>query len=239
MVEADSGIDADADVVAGQQPPSARTTLDRERIVAAAIAFIDESGLTGAHHASARRRPRGRGDVALPLRPRPREPPGRRGDRDHGRDAGRRGGPRHPARRVAGLPAAAGPRRTPGGAGAPQGVPAGRLASRGGAVAAPTAAQPVLGRGVPGRADRRGVQRRRRRRGLPGVHQLPAGSPAPRGGRARRRRRARSTCSRAARTCRRASRRTPRSAGWATPWPRTTRRSSSRSPWRTCWTGSR
>ena len=47
MVEADRGIDADADVVAGQQPPSARTTLDRERIVAAAIAFIDESGLTG------------------------------------------------------------------------------------------------------------------------------------------------------------------------------------------------
>jgi AcrR family transcriptional regulator len=33
-------------MVAGQEPPSARTTLDRERIVAAAIAFIDESGLT-------------------------------------------------------------------------------------------------------------------------------------------------------------------------------------------------
>jgi AcrR family transcriptional regulator len=46
MVEADSGMDADADLVAGQEPPSARTTLDRERIVAAAIAFIDESGLT-------------------------------------------------------------------------------------------------------------------------------------------------------------------------------------------------
>jgi AcrR family transcriptional regulator len=39
-------MDADADLVAGQEPPSARTTLDRERIVAAAIAFIDESGLT-------------------------------------------------------------------------------------------------------------------------------------------------------------------------------------------------
>ncbi|MEO5711724.1 MAG: TetR/AcrR family transcriptional regulator C-terminal domain-containing protein [Nocardioidaceae bacterium] len=47
MAEADIGIDADADIVAGQEPPSARTTLDRERIVAAAIAFIDESGLAG------------------------------------------------------------------------------------------------------------------------------------------------------------------------------------------------
>jgi AcrR family transcriptional regulator len=44
----DSGVmDADADVVAGNPPPSFRTPLDRERIVAAAISFIDEFGLPG------------------------------------------------------------------------------------------------------------------------------------------------------------------------------------------------
>jgi AcrR family transcriptional regulator len=40
-------LDADAAVVAGEEPPSARRPLDRERVVAAAIAFIDESGLPG------------------------------------------------------------------------------------------------------------------------------------------------------------------------------------------------
>jgi AcrR family transcriptional regulator len=40
-------VDADAHVVAGGEPPSARTPLDRERIVDAAIAFIDDSGLAG------------------------------------------------------------------------------------------------------------------------------------------------------------------------------------------------
>ena len=39
--------DADADVVAGREPPSARQPLSRERIVTAAIAFIDEHGLPG------------------------------------------------------------------------------------------------------------------------------------------------------------------------------------------------
>jgi AcrR family transcriptional regulator len=39
--------DADADVVAGHPPPSARVPLDRERIVAAAIAYIDDQGLSG------------------------------------------------------------------------------------------------------------------------------------------------------------------------------------------------
>ena len=39
--------DADADVVAGNPPPSARVPLDRERIVAAAIAYIDDQGLSG------------------------------------------------------------------------------------------------------------------------------------------------------------------------------------------------
>lgn len=40
-------IDADGLVVAGEQPPSARIPLDRERIVGAAVAFIDEFGLAG------------------------------------------------------------------------------------------------------------------------------------------------------------------------------------------------
>ena len=43
----DKQIDADADRVAGQAPPSARRPLDRERIVAAAIDFIAEHGLPG------------------------------------------------------------------------------------------------------------------------------------------------------------------------------------------------
>jgi len=40
-------VDADAAVVAGSDPPSARAPLDRERIVAAAVSFIDENGLAG------------------------------------------------------------------------------------------------------------------------------------------------------------------------------------------------
>lgn len=40
-------IDADASVVGGGVPGSARVRLDRERIVAAAIAFIDDQGLAG------------------------------------------------------------------------------------------------------------------------------------------------------------------------------------------------
>jgi len=43
----DDVVDADAAVVAGHEPPSARTALDRTRIVQAAISFIDESGLPG------------------------------------------------------------------------------------------------------------------------------------------------------------------------------------------------
>ena len=43
----DDVIDADAAVVAGEEPPSARLPLDRDRIVAAAISFIDEFGLPG------------------------------------------------------------------------------------------------------------------------------------------------------------------------------------------------
>jgi len=39
--------DADAAVVAGERPPSARQPLSRERIVAAALSFIDEHGLPG------------------------------------------------------------------------------------------------------------------------------------------------------------------------------------------------
>lgn len=40
-------LDADATVVAGSAPPSARMPLDRERIIAAAVTFIDENGLAG------------------------------------------------------------------------------------------------------------------------------------------------------------------------------------------------
>jgi AcrR family transcriptional regulator len=47
MAEGDGVIDADAAMVAGQSPPSSRAALDRGRIVAAAISFIDESGLPG------------------------------------------------------------------------------------------------------------------------------------------------------------------------------------------------
>ncbi len=43
----DVDIDADADVVAGDLPPSARVPLDRERIVKAALDYIDDSGLPG------------------------------------------------------------------------------------------------------------------------------------------------------------------------------------------------
>jgi AcrR family transcriptional regulator len=40
-------IDADAAILAGRTPPSARIPLDRERILAAAITFIDSEGLPG------------------------------------------------------------------------------------------------------------------------------------------------------------------------------------------------
>jgi AcrR family transcriptional regulator len=47
MANEDTVVDADAEVVAGQAPPSARQPLDRERIVSAAVQFIDEAGLPG------------------------------------------------------------------------------------------------------------------------------------------------------------------------------------------------
>ena len=47
MANGDEVVDADADVVAGQAPPSVRRPLDRDRIVSAAVRFIDESGLPG------------------------------------------------------------------------------------------------------------------------------------------------------------------------------------------------
>jgi len=40
-------VDVDAHAVAGEPPPSSRVPLDRDRIVAAAIGFIDEFGLAG------------------------------------------------------------------------------------------------------------------------------------------------------------------------------------------------
>ena len=47
MGEDNDVVDADAEIVADNGAPSARTTLDRDLIVAAAIAFIDEFGLAG------------------------------------------------------------------------------------------------------------------------------------------------------------------------------------------------
>ena len=43
----DAQIDADTDIVEGHPPPSARVPLDRQRIVRAAISYIDEHGLPG------------------------------------------------------------------------------------------------------------------------------------------------------------------------------------------------
>jgi AcrR family transcriptional regulator len=43
----DQVADADAAVIRGQSPPSARIPLDRDRILNAAVTFIDESGLPG------------------------------------------------------------------------------------------------------------------------------------------------------------------------------------------------
>ena len=40
-------VDADAAIVAGEAPPSARLPLDRARIVSTAVDYIDESGLSG------------------------------------------------------------------------------------------------------------------------------------------------------------------------------------------------
>ncbi len=47
MSGSDEVPDADAEMVAGEAPPSARVPLDRDRIIAAAIEFIDEQGLPG------------------------------------------------------------------------------------------------------------------------------------------------------------------------------------------------
>ena len=47
MPPTDGVPDADASLAAGESPPSSRVPLDRERIVAAAIDFIDEQGLPG------------------------------------------------------------------------------------------------------------------------------------------------------------------------------------------------
>jgi AcrR family transcriptional regulator len=47
VAEHDDVVDADADRVAGKLPPSARTSLDRQLIVTAALGFIDQYGLPG------------------------------------------------------------------------------------------------------------------------------------------------------------------------------------------------
>jgi len=45
--EVDPVVDGDAAVVAGEDPPSTRQPLDRDRIVAAAVSYVDEFGLPG------------------------------------------------------------------------------------------------------------------------------------------------------------------------------------------------
>jgi AcrR family transcriptional regulator len=47
MPEGQEMVDGDSDVVAGLDPPSARKPLDRARIVAMAVSYIDEFGLAG------------------------------------------------------------------------------------------------------------------------------------------------------------------------------------------------
>jgi AcrR family transcriptional regulator len=47
MAEDDSYVDADAALVAGEGAPSERVALSRERVVSAAVDFIDEHGLPG------------------------------------------------------------------------------------------------------------------------------------------------------------------------------------------------
>jgi AcrR family transcriptional regulator len=47
MPKGDEMVDGDAHLVSGGSPPSARQPLDRERIVGAAVKFIDEFGLPG------------------------------------------------------------------------------------------------------------------------------------------------------------------------------------------------
>jgi AcrR family transcriptional regulator len=47
MPEGEEMVDGDSDIVAGLDPPSARKPLDRSRIVAMAVSYIDEFGLPG------------------------------------------------------------------------------------------------------------------------------------------------------------------------------------------------
>jgi AcrR family transcriptional regulator len=47
MPDGEEVVDADAQIVAGGEAPSARLPLDRQRIVSSAVAFIDEFGLPG------------------------------------------------------------------------------------------------------------------------------------------------------------------------------------------------
>ena len=221
--------------------PSERHPLDRERIVVAAIAFIDEHGLPSLSMRRLGGVARGGGDVALPLRAGPGEPPRRGGRADRGRDAG---GPRRPGGapgRLAGLPAAAGPRR------APHGPRPSRRSSRWsprGPPEAPWLRPPLRSlTWVEVFLDgllAEGFSDDRRRRGLPLVHELPARPPAA-GGRHARRGRRPARRPRRLRGRQRQEHRaaTPRSTGSAAPWPRTTRPRSSRRRSRACSTGSR
>ncbi len=231
-------VDADAVVVAGDAPPSRRVPLDRDRILAAAVAFIDEQSL---RDLTMRRLGAALGVEAMSLY---RYVPGREELLDGVVElilTEMQADPdvlEQPAGRVAGLPATDGARGAPGGADPPRRVPAGGVPAARGAVAAAAAAQPAVGRALPRGAGGGGLLRRGGGRRLPRVHQLPAGSPAARGVRARSRHRA-AGHPRGRRGAHRVCTCTRRSPGCARRCPRTTPPASSRSRWRACWTGSR
>ena len=151
-----------------------RQTLSRERIIAAAIAFVDEHGLTaltmrrlgkelGVEAMSLYRYVNGREDLLegivdqwCPAAPATRTARARAG------------------RRLAGLPAVAGPRRAGPRPRPPPGLPPDRDAAPRRAVAAAAAAQFAGRRGLPGHARSRAVSATPRGGGIPGVLQLPA-----------------------------------------------------------------
>ena len=231
-------VDGDAAVVRGDAAPVSRVPLSRERIVDAALEFIDDQGLPGLSMRRLGTHARGRGDGAVPLRARSRATARRRG-RAHRRR-------RWPATRT--CPSspehgwqdylqrlAHGIRRVA--LAHPKAFPL--VASR--PAEAPWLRPPLRSlRWVEAFLDglsREGFSDAAARGGVPGVHQLPARSPAARGRRTRRGPRAHSTSSMRRPTRRWA--RTPSSDVCGSLCTRTTPRPSSRTPWRTCCNASR
>ena len=64
-------VDADAQVTRGDEAPSTRVSLSRERVVTAAVEYIEENGLPSLTMRRLGQRLGGRGDVAVPVRPEP------------------------------------------------------------------------------------------------------------------------------------------------------------------------